>query len=182
MLNKVLKNEYRMKKLLFSLSVLLTFAFSGFAQETTRNWQPFTPANGDFTILAPGTMHPDDYAAEGSKKKGSYGYKDKTGFFAVLYQKMPHAPKKPDKYFNKNRDNAVKGVNGRLISENDFSSNGFKGREIFVQMDYGRVERARMFFHGKRLYVVLAIVPSTEVNSDAINKYMGSFTAKTPVD
>lgn len=170
-----------MKKSIYIFSLLFIFALAVQAQETPRNWQAFIPANGDFTILAPGTMRPDDYAAEGSKKKGSYGYKDKTGFFAVLYQRMPHEPKKLDKYLDKNRDNAVKGVNGRLISENNFSSNGFKGREIFIQMDYGRVERARMFFNGKRFYVVLAIVPSTEVHSEAIDKYMGSFTAKPPV-
>lgn len=171
-----------MKKLISAFSLLLILAVGFSAQETPRNWQLFTPDNGDFTILAPGKMHPDDNASKGNKKKGSYGYKDKTGFFAVLYQKMPHAPKKPDKYFDKSRDLAVKGVNGRLISENNFSGNGFKGREIFVQMDYGRVERARMFFNGKRLYVLIAIVPSTEIKGDAINKYMSSFTAKPYVD
>lgn len=171
-----------MKKLIFTFLIVLIFALYASAQETLRNWQSFSPTNGDFTVLAPGKMRPDDNAAEGNKKKGSYGYKDKTGFFAVLYQKMPHQPKKLDKYFDKSRDLAVKGVNGRLLSENNFSSNGLKGREIFIQMDYGRVERARLFFNGKRLYILIAIVPSTEVNSDEINKYMSSFTAKAPVD
>ena len=167
-----------MKKILLSISILLALSVGALAQDYPRNWQTFTSANGDFTILSPGTMKGDDNAAKGNGKKGSYGYKDKTGFFAVLYQKMPHAPKKLAKYFDKTRDGAVKGVNGSLISERDFSSGGLSGREIFIRMDYGRVARARMFFHGKRLYIVLAIVPDTEVNGQAINNYMDSFRVK----
>lgn len=167
-----------MKKLILSFSVLFIFAIGAAGQETLRNWQPFTPKTGDFTILSPGPMRPNSDAADGSTKKGLYGYKDKTGYFAVLYQKMPHEPKKPGKYFDKNRDGAVKGVNGRLLRETDFSFNGFSGREFLIEMDYGQVERARMFFHGKRLYVVIAIISATEANSNSINKYMESFTAK----
>lgn len=170
-----------MKNLIFILSIILTLTLGTSAQQNfQQNWQLFTTPNRDFTILSPGQMRPNDDAASGSKKKGSYGYKDKTGSFIVLYQKMPKQPKKLDKYFDKSRDLAVKGVNGRLLKENSFSSNGFTGREIFVQMDYGRVERARMFFHGKRLYVVLAIVPDTEVNTDEINSYMSSFKTDQP--
>ncbi len=167
-----------MKIFILSISVLLILVASALGQETFRNWQPFTPSNGDFTILSPGPMHPNSDASAGSEKKGLYGYKDKTGYFAVLYQKMPHQPKKPGKYFDKNRDGAVKGVNGRLLRETDFSYNGFSGREFVIEMDYGQIERARMFFHGKRLYVVIAIIPATEADSDSINKFMGSFSAK----
>ena len=40
-----------------------------------------------------------------------------------------------------------------------------------------RIERLRMFFVGKRFYLLLAVLPEDIVGTPAIDKYFDSFTA-----
>lgn len=161
-----------------SLGILLAFSFTAFAQiQMERSWQIFNSPKGDWSILSPGAMQPDDEAQKPNSKMGSYGYKDAEGFFAVTYRDLPKVLKKTKSYFDKNRDNAVKGVRGTLLSDNEFSSGSLTGREIYIQTET-RVLRGRMFLHGKRFYLILAVLPGNQIRNDAINKYMDSFTVR----
>lgn len=158
----------------------MIFAFScgGFAQiQLERTWQIFNSPKGDWNILSPGTMQPDDEAQKPKSKMGSYGYRDSEGFFAVTWRDLPKVPKKLKEYYDKNRDNAIKGVRGKLLSENEFSRGSFTGREIYIQTET-RVLRGQMFFHGKRFYLVLAVLPGNQIRTEAINKYLDSFTVR----
>ena len=167
-----------MKKVLLSLGILFALSGSAFAQiQLERNWQIFNSPKGDWSILSPGVMQPDEGAQDPKSKMGSYGYRDSEGFFAVTYRDMPKVPKKLKNYYDKNRDGAIKGVRGTLLSDNEFSSGDAVGREIRIQTET-RVLRGRMFFHGKRFYLILAVLPGNQIGSDAINKYMDSFTVK----
>ncbi len=165
-----------MKKVLLSLGILLALSCGAFAQ-VERRWQTFNSPNGDWTILSPGAMQPDDEARKPNSKMGSYGYRDSEGFFAVTYRDLPKALKKTKDYYDKNRDNAVKGVRGKLLSDNEFSNGGVTGREIYIQTET-RVLRGRMFFHGKRFYLILAVLPGNQIRTDVINKYMDSFAVR----
>lgn len=167
-----------MKKVLLSLAFLLSFSYGAFAQiQLERTWQIFNSPKGEWSILSPGTMQPDDEAQKPKSKMGSYGYRDAEGFFAVTWRDLPKVPKKLKEYYDKNRDNAVKGVRGTLISDNEFSSGYLRGREIYIQTET-RVLRGRMFFHNKRFYLVIAVLPGNQIRGEAINKYMDSFTLK----
>lgn len=165
-----------MKKVLLSLVFLLALSCAALAQ-VERRWQTFNSPKGDWTILSPGALEPDDEAQKPKSKMGSYGYRDSEGFFAVTYRDLPKVLKKTKSYYDKNRDNAVKGVRGKLLSDNEFSNGGFTGREIYIQTET-RVLRGRMFFHGKRFYLILAVLPGNQIRTDAINKYMNSFAVR----
>ena len=179
--------------LLQSLGIIFVFISGISAQE--RTWKPFSPTNSNWTINAPGILKPDSEALKSSSDKGSYSYNDFTGFFVVIYRDSPKrwVPWKPDypAYMRKNRDEAIKAVNGKLIRDDEFTNGNIKGREILIRMEGTtvrdresqtkityRVERARMFFNGKRFYVLLVVLPEDEINAPEITNYLNSFTFK----
>jgi hypothetical protein len=184
-----------MNKLLLTLALALALAFGSPAFSQERTWKTFSPEGGAWSILAPGVLRPDAEALEPGSKKGSYTFNDFTGFFAVIYRDSPKrlVPWKPNyqKHFRKVRDDMVKAAKGKLLSDEEFAANGFTGREIFVKVPVGsivgfegqsvtkyRVERARMFFHGKRFYVLLTVLPEAEINAPEVNGFFNSFVAK----
>ncbi len=180
-----------MKKLLQSFAILLVLSGVGFAQEM---WKTFSPDNGAWSILAPGVMKPDAQAQQSRSSKGSYSYNDYNGFFAVIYRDSPKrlVPWKPNyqAYFKKIRDNDIKANKGELLKDEEFTNGTVVGRETHIKIPSGtalspegqvitnyRVQRFRMFFHGKRFYALLAVLPENVVDTAAIDKYFNSFVA-----
>lgn len=161
-----------MKKLLLWLTFLAAFSAVIAAQD--RTWQTFTPAKGEWSILSPGAMEPDEEARQSLNKRGSFTYKDFDGFFGVAYRDLPRMPKDIKVYYLKTRDGAVQGVKGKLVKEEEFTSKGITGYEIHIKTDYS-VERARMFFHAQRFYVVLAVLPDDQIDGDEVTAYFNSF-------
>lgn len=180
-------------KLLPAFVILL--ALSGAASAQDRAWQTFSPHNNAWSILAPGILKPDDEAQLPNSQMGSYSYNDFTGFFAVIYRDSPKrfVPWKPNykAYFKKIRDDAVEAANGVLLKDEEFSNGVEKGREIYIKIPDGkivgresqikakyRVERMRMFFHGKRFYLIVAVLPENKIDDPEIDAYLNSFIAK----
>lgn len=186
-----------MKKFLQFVVVIfvLSSAAAGAVRAQERSWKTFSPEDGAWSILAPGLMRPDAEAKNPRSAKGSYSFNDFTGFFAVIYRDSPKrwVPWKPNykAYFKKIRDDAVKAGKGQLLRDEEFSNGAASGREVFIKVPVGtitgfegqsvtkyRVQRMRMFFHGKRFYLLLALLPESEVNAPEINRYFDSFAAK----
>jgi hypothetical protein len=91
-----------MKKVLLSLAFLLAFSYGAFAQiQLERTWQTFNSPKGDWSILSPGVMQPDEEARDPKSKMGSFGYRDSEGFFAVTWRDLPKVPKKLKEYYDK---------------------------------------------------------------------------------
>ena len=188
------KSMVRMNKLLQSLAVILVLSCgAAFAQE--RTWKTFSPDNGEWSILAPGVMKPDAAALESPSIEGSYSYNDINNFFAVIYRDTPKGNVlwKPFKkaHFKKVRNSFIKSTKGQLLKEEEFSNGNISGREVYIKMPEGkllsgesqvkttyRVQRLRMFFHGRRFYLLLAVLPEREIDTPAINNYFNSFVVK----
>lgn len=188
------KNKFRAGTLLKSFAVLLVLSCAAFAQE--RNWKTFTPETGAWSILAPGEMQHDPNAIETIGKKGGYSYNDSSGFFAVVYEDSPKwqvALYKPfiNSHYKKIRNSFVKSSKGELLSDEKFKNANFSGREFLVKIPDGRimdnegqlknryrVGRFRIFFHGNRCYMLLAVLPENEIGGFAIDNYFNSFVAK----
>lgn len=181
------------KKILQLAALLLVLSCIAFAQE--RTWQTFSPENGAWSILAPGIMTPDQEALETPSTMGSYTYNDSTGFFAVIYRDTPKGRLlwKPFKnsHFKKVRKGFIKSNKGKLLKDVEFSNGDMKGREVYIKVPDGavldsenqvrtkyRVQRSRMFFHGKRFYLLLALLPEQEIDSAVVNNYFNSFVLK----
>jgi hypothetical protein len=190
----MLEKVFRIKKLLqiFGLSLVLCCAAA--AQE--RDWKTFSPETGAWSILAPGVMQHDPDALETLSTKGGYSYNDSSGFFAVVYEdsaKWKVALYKPfiNSHYKKIRNSFVKSSKGELLKDVKFTNGGTTGREFLVKIPDGRVMdnegqlktryrvgRFRIFFHGNRCYMLLAVLPENEVNSFAVDNYFNSFVAK----
>lgn len=182
-------------KFLFFLGLFFFTANSAFSQ-ADWNWKYFNPKNQPWTILAPGPMRPDAEAQNPGGNKGSYTYNDFFGFFAVIYRDSPRRflPWKPDygSYMENVRDDVVKANNGQLISDVEFKNRNVTGREVLVKFPSGttrsiegqtvtkyRVQRFRTFFLGRRFYILLAVLPESEVNTPMINRFFDSFVVNT---
>lgn len=187
------KGKIRMKKLFLSFIILVVLNVGSPAQEW--KWKTFSPSDGAWSILAPGAMKPDAEAQQPNSKKGSYSFTDFSGFFAVIYRDSPTrlVPWKPDysSYYRKVRKQIVKAAKGELMKETEINYGDGKGREVYVKIPVGtiagpegqpktkyRVERFRMFFVGKRFYLLLAVLPENEVDTPQVNNYFNSFVAK----
>jgi hypothetical protein len=192
------KDTIRIKKirqtLLQTFGILLLLSCVSFAQE--RNWKTFTPDTGAWSILAPGAMQHDPNAIETIGKKGGYSYNDSSGFFAVVYEDSPKwqvALYKPfiNSHYKKIRNSFVKSSKGELLKDVKFKNGEESGREFWVKIPDGRfidsegqlksryrVGRFRIFFHGNRCYMLLAVLPEDDINSFAVDNYFNSFVAK----
>lgn len=190
----MLKNVFRTKRLLQTFGMLLVLSCTTFAQE--RAWKTFTPETGAWSILAPGVMQNDPDALETISTKGGYSFADSDGFFAVAYEDSPKwqvALYKPfiGSHYNKIRNSFVKSSKGQLLKDEKFKNGNQSGREFLVKIPDGRildsegqlksryrVGRFRIFFHGNRCYMLLAVLPEAEISSFAIDNYFNSFAAK----
>ena len=182
-------------KSFFIITIFFALSLSIFAQENWV-WKQFSPSNQNWSILAPGTFTPDAEALDPRSKKGSYSFNDYRGFFAVIYRDSPrrYLPWKPDynAYIKRVRDDVVKANNGEIIKDSEFLSRGIKGREVQVKFPSGttrgpegevvkkyRVQRFRMFFVGKRFFVILAVLPENEIELPVVDRYFNSFISDT---
>ncbi len=174
-----------------SIGILLVFNLSVFGQQWS--WQDFSPVNSGWRVTAPNPLQPDAEAQKTSGKRGSYSYNDFHGFFAVIYQSYSNWDwyRQKDR-FNKQRDLVVNSNQGQLIRDIEFTNRGVVGREVMVKFPSGtmtkmegqtvtkyRIQRFRMFFYGKRLYVILAVLPEDDVNRPEIDNYLNSFYVNT---
>lgn len=185
--------RFRINKFLQLLGIFLVLSGAVYAQE--RTWKTFTPHSGDWSVLAPGAMTPDEEALESLSTTGSYSYNDSSGFFAVIYRDTPPGRIlwKPFKkaHFKKVRKDFVKSNKGELIKDVKFSNGAVTGREVYIKVPDGRalggesqvklkyrVQRLRMFFDERRFYLLLAVLPEKEIDAPAVNDYFNSFAIK----
>ena len=184
-----------MYKLLSSLAIILFLSSGVLAQEWA--WKNFNPPGKSWSILAPGEMKPDEEALEPGSKMGSYAYSDFYGYFAVVYRDAPKGfliSFKPDykAHYKKVKNDFITASRGQLLKEEDFVSGRAKGRELHIKVPTGtmtgiegqvitkyRIERLRMFFIGRRFYMLLAVLPEDIVNTPTVDKFFNSFTFNT---
>ncbi len=184
-----------MYKLLSSLAVILFFCGGAAAQDWA--WKNFSPNGKVWSILAPGEMKPDEEALEPRSKMGSYSYSDFYGYFAVVYRDAPKTfliSLKPNHsaHYKKVKNDFITASKGEFLREADFSNGRIKGREVFIKVPSGtmtgvegqvitkyRIERLRMFFVGRRFYMLLAVLPEDIVSTPAVDKFFNSFSFNT---
>ncbi len=184
-----------MYKFLSSLAFILILSGGVLAQEWA--WKYFSPTGKSWSVLAPGEMKPDEEAVEPGNKMGSYSYSDFYGYFAVVYRDAPKAfliSLKPDAkaHYKKVKKDFITASRGQLLKEEDFTSGKAKGRELHIKIPTGtitgfegqvltkfRIERLRMFFIGRRFYMLLAVLPEDIINTPPVDKFFNSFTFNT---
>jgi hypothetical protein len=186
--------KIQINKFVHLLSIVLLLISYSFAQET-RDWKTFAPNTSEWSIAAPGEMVPDAEAQEFPSTMGSYSYTDATSFYAVIYRDTPKGrvlwgPLK-NTHFKRVRKDFIKSNSGELLKDEKFSNGTYTGREVYIKVADGRVmdregpfktkyrvQRLRMFFDGRRFYLLLAVLPEKEIDSQSVNNYFNSFVLK----
>ena len=184
------------KKISLSLVIAVAIGSSVTAIAQERQWKTFAPENGAWSIFAPGEMTHDEEGSESLNTKGGYTYTDNDGFFAVVYEDSPKwlvTLSKPfiGSHYKKIRNSFLKSSRGELIKDEKFKNGTQSGREFYIKIPDGRVldsenqiktryrtGRFRIFFQGKRCYMLIAVLPEEEINSFAVDNYFNSFAAK----
>jgi VCBS repeat-containing protein len=191
----IVQGDFGMYKFISSLAIILILSGGVLGQDWA--WKTFNPSGKSWSILAPGEMKPDDEALEAKGKMGSYSYSDFYGFFAVVYRDASKGfliSLKPDQkaHFKKVKADFINATKGELLKEEDFTSGKWKGRELQLKIPTGtmtgmegqtitkyRIERLRMFFIGRRFYMLMAILPEDIIYTPAVDKFFNSFTFNT---
>lgn len=182
------------KIILQFLLILLIFSGGAFAQEKT--WQTYSPESGEWSVLAPAKLNADDEALETPSKQGSYTYGNSERFYAILYQENPKWLKTIwtpfiGSHYKKVTKGFVKNSKGELLKDQKFSEGKISGREVYIKVPDGRdlglenqlktryrIQRIRMFFHGSRFYVLMALLPESEIGTAETDKFFNSFILK----
>jgi len=156
------------------------------SQPVQPQWKLFTPPDGRFTILMPGSPNRNTQA-----QKTYMGQINLEVFVAqppkqdvayiVTYNDFPYSYGEmadPQAVLNNARDIALKTTKSNLISQRNIrSSNNHPGKEIEYINSGGKITKSRMYVAEGRLYQVMAITTKKQQKTLAktITGYLNSF-------
>ncbi|MFN6495490.1 MAG: hypothetical protein RMX65_000265 [Nostoc sp. DedQUE01] len=156
------------------------------AQPVQPKWKLFTPPDGRFSILMPGSPNRETqfqktymgeinleiFVAQPPKQQVAY---------IVTYNDFPYSygeMSDPQAVLNNARDMAVKTTKSNLISQRNIrSSNNHPGKEIEYINSGGKITKSRMYVAEGRLYQVMAITTKKQQKTlgKTITGYLNSF-------
>ncbi len=148
------------------------------------NWQAFSPAGGNFSVLMPG--EPADKSRTQDSPSGQatthlYIYSTNDAAYAVSYTDRPAstAGDDPQQFLNRLRDAQAAKSGGKLLAESPIRlANAWPGLELRASVSQGdgkHAMRTRMYLVNKRLYQVLVILPQDQLSSPDVEKFLDSF-------
>lgn len=159
-----------------SLIVLATAVASGFQE--TKDWVKFESEPGLFSVLMPSA--PRELKETTGSPQGPYTtslYVSHLGNEMYIAGWVDY-----DRRFNfdaqkeleLNRDNFVKGVNGKLRTTSDIAMGDYPGIE-FTGTYQSSSFKSRVFIVGKRPYLLIASFPTGKDNPQNISRFLSSF-------
>lgn len=161
---------------------LANLKISGALASEAGIWKEFSPKEGGFSVLLPGTPVARKEAAIAEKNLGpSQVYvlvlEDESGVYGINYEDFPNlppqlTPAQINTLLNAWRDDFVK--NSKLKSDRPIALNGYLGKEVEIENGEG-VIKARIYWVNERLYRVFVVADSEEVFADGGDKFLNSF-------
>jgi hypothetical protein len=154
---------------------------------SAQEWKEFSSPECRCSAQFPGAPQPRTQPLQ--SKYGSHEAKmwilDVPGnaFFALFYMDYPKdsfAKAKPEDLLADARDEAVKNVKGKLVSETKITMNGYPGREFKIASPGALNLHARIFLAKERLYQVIAVVPEARDSAGDAKKFLDSFKFQKP--
>lgn len=141
-------------------------------------WVKFASDNGHFTVLMPDT--PTEKVETTDSSHGPYTthlfiVRDTTSVYLIGWVDYD-----PSFNFNRqaeleaNRDNFVKGINAKLITDRPTVINGYSGLE-FTAETADRVFKSRVFLVGRRPYQIVIGSPKEMDDTAIVNRFFNSF-------
>ncbi|MCI0459781.1 MAG: hypothetical protein L0Z62_22755 [Gemmataceae bacterium] len=174
-----------MKTVPFLLILSLAAVAAG-QDSPPREWKPFAPPSGRFTVLMPGSP-----IEQKEKAKTSTGEVEVTlfvlelkgeGTFAVGYSELPPAAARSgleQRRLDNARDGVIATSKGRLLSERPLPLKKFPGRELQIQAQDETRIRTRLYAVRNRLYQLMAVGPAAWTESREAIRFLESFRLTT---
>ena len=173
-----------------SLALILATAVAGqIARCADREWNTYQPGNNACSIKFPAnpeyqTQQADGmivhvYIAKDPSQNPPATYALSFGDFAK--GKIPDEKDAAAKVLDTERNNFVKAVNGKLISEKPATVESFPGHELVVQSEDGKSRfTVREYLAGTRVFHLIAWAPAARPDSAAdAGKFFDSFQTGT---
>ncbi len=141
-------------------------------------WVKFASDNGHFSVLMPDT--PTEKVETTDSSHGPYTthlfiVKDTTSVYLIGWVDYD-----PSFNFNRqaeleaNRDNFVKGINAKLLTNRPTMVNGYSGLEFTAETE-DRVFKSRVFLVGRRPYQLVIGSPKEMDDTASVNRFFNSF-------
>jgi len=169
---------------LFSLLVL-PLALASVAQTPIQGeWKSFSPKDGGFTVLFPGTPteHKKSISTPGGPLEVLYYELElpgEDGKFLVGYSEVAASSIKAgteDKRLDNARDGALSSTKGKLKREKSLLlDNTYPGRELVIEIEGKATVLLRLYAVKNRLYQVVVAGSVERVTSQDAAKFLSSF-------
>lgn len=173
-----------MRRTLAALLILLTTTTLAYAlqehgtPQSGGTWSVFSSTVGRFRILVP--SKPEESGETSDSPYGPYTthlFTSKTANAIYVFGWVDYDPKfnfNRRAEINANRDNFLKGVNGKLLSEHDITLDGYTGIE-FTAESAQAFFKSRVYIVGRRPYQLIVATPKGKTDDEGIKKFFSSF-------
>jgi hypothetical protein len=162
-----------MRRLIFSLLVLLALFINAPAQSEPVSWVTLAPEGAGFSVLVP------DKAVEAIDKRRSYTMHSFTvtagrATYAASYSDYEPGKLDPATALTANRDRFNKGLEASLISSREITLNGNNGIEFTSETPAANV-KSQIFLVGNRLFQTVTFVFRDADETRNVNRFFESF-------
>jgi len=155
-----------------------------FAQTPQSGWKEYSYANEGFAVSAPGEpafIKQDKPTPAGNVEIHNYTIElgNNSGVMISSAQFQGQQSESSKAILQRARDGAISAVNGKLISEQEITLQGFPGLEFQVVNDAFHA-RVRMYLVKSRLVTVMAIAPKDSQLPANADKVLNSLKLLAP--
>jgi len=164
------------------LSLTLPLLLGAGQDETPKDWLPFAPDGGGFSILLP--VEPTEGKRTVKTPQGEVEVtyflvevKDQ-GSYVVVYSEYPQEALKggaDEKRLDNARDGAVQSAKGKLKAEKRIRLQNFPGRELVIESSAGGGVRTRLYAVKNRLYQTMAAGSRGFLQAKETVRFLDSF-------
>jgi hypothetical protein len=174
-------------KILIGMVIVLAgllFYQTFFARKDAQRWVKFSSPEGRFEILMPGEpvsgkvieLQLPNFTARvhpfSALRPPSFG-------LMCGYADFPFTPENTNDVFDRTRDGSIRGVQGKLITEENLILGGYSGRRFRSTAHGNSFIDEEMYLVGQRLYLI-TVLSKTENPDKNINKVFDSFRFTPP--
>jgi len=146
-------------------------------------WSRFSPPEGGFSILMPGTPEESQENVGTEEKplilRGFKSIRENEGVYIVVYNDIPEEEMSNQKKLKAVLDSIpqefAKAIKGRLISQKNITLNGYKGKEFKVQGSQGAIFRGRAYLTNNRVYLIGVATAKERYLRRTIPGFLNSF-------
>jgi hypothetical protein len=144
----------------------------GWVQPAAAQGKPFAWKEGKLEVQFPAAPKESKDKLELQLDGGKTVY---TVMYNVIEALLKAPPETHKLIYDNTKENLVKSLNGKLLSEKELKLEGATGREYQVETPNLGVYRTRIYIAGDRLYQQILLAPKDVTSGKAADTFFNSF-------